>query len=161
MEAQPDRETAGDGSAAAVADTSSETPVSDQPNVILGPAHREQLRYALSNDGLLEELRRFSDATGVHVRRPRPSPPPSRLISRSIWIGLSVWAVGFAAAFALSWRTNTNWDRGVFAKLVYGTGAGAHSWSYILLWLMYIWGRHNPSAFVAKLADVRPVVSMG
>lgn len=68
-----------------------------------------------------------------------------------------MYAVGFVLAFALSWNTNTNWNRGVFAKLTYGVGAGLHSWSYLLLWLMYIWGRHDPAAFVSKLATVTTI----
>lgn len=80
-----------------------------------------------------------------------------KLKSRHFWTGLGIWGVGFVLAFALSWKTNTNWNRGVFAKLSYGIGAGVHSWSYLLLWLMYIWGRHDPAAFVAKVATVTPV----
>lgn len=71
--------------------------------------------------------------------------------------GLGIWAAGFVLAFWLSWSTNSNWNRGVFAKLSYGIGAGVHSWSYLLLWVMYIWGRHDPAAFVAKIAIVTPI----
>jgi len=89
--------------------------------------------------------------------RPRTA---QRGFTRPMAIGLAIWGVGFAAAFALSWKTNSNWNRGLFAKLSYGLGAGAHSWSYMLLWVMYIWGRHNPAAFVARLAVDPPIVDM-
>lgn len=81
----------------------------------------------------------------------------AKLRTRRFWTGLGIWGVGFVLAFWLSWNTNTNWNRGVFAKLFYGVGAGVHSWSYLLLWGMYIWGRHNPAVFVAKVATVMPV----
>ncbi len=77
--------------------------------------------------------------------------PPPFFRTKPFAIGISVWAAGFALAFLLSWRTNSNWNRGLFAKLSYGMGAGMHSWSYLVLWLMYVWGRHNPAAFVSKL----------
>lgn len=77
--------------------------------------------------------------------------------TRRFWTGVGIWAVGFVLAFWLSWSTNSNWNRGVFAKLSYGIGAGVHSWSYLLLWVMYIWGRHDPAAFVAKIAIVTPI----
>ena len=80
-----------------------------------------------------------------------------KLRTGHFWTGLGIWGVGFLLAFALSWNTNTNWNRGLFAKLSYGIGAGVHSWSYLLLWAMYIWGRHDPAAFVAKVATVMPV----
>ena len=91
----------------------------------------------------LEFLRR-SDDRAEDVRRR----------TRHFWTGLGIWGAGFVLAFALSWNTNTKWNRGVFAKLSYGVGAGLHSWSYLLLWLMYVWGRHDPAAFVAKVATV-------
>ena len=77
--------------------------------------------------------------------------------SRRFWTGLGIWGVGFVLAFWLSWNTNTNWNRGVFAKLSYGPRGGGALWSYLLLWLMYVWGRHDPAAFAAKVATVMPV----
>ncbi|KAL3158941.1 hypothetical protein ABBQ32_011339 [Trebouxia sp. C0010 RCD-2024] len=44
--------------------------------------------------------------------------------TRRFWTGVGIWAVGFVLAFWLSWSTNSNWNRGVFAKLSYGIGAG-------------------------------------
>ena len=110
------------------------------------------------------------ESTAPHETPREPSPrrraphntglagPPLFLRTKPFLIGLSIWAAGFALAFALSWKTNTNWDRGIFAKLSYGLGAGVHSWSYLLLWLMYIWGRHNPGSFVPKVPVVLPIV---
>lgn len=127
----------------------------DQPRVILGPG--------------LRSLPTTTQDVRAMLGRPPPSPAPPPVSTparkqptfrgRHFIVGISIWAVGFALAFALSWKTNTNWNRGVFAKLSYGVGAGLHSWSYLVLWLMYIWGRHNPAKFAEKLADSVPSVS--
>jgi len=111
---------------------------------------------------LMEEAQESTALPETHREPvpPRQSPIDTGLAGRAkpFLVGLSIWAAGFALAFALSWKTNTNWNRGIFAKLSYGLGAGVHSWSYLLMWLMYIWGRHNPGSFVPKVPVVLPIV---
>ena len=116
----------------------------DGPSADNGP----RIRSHPSNPGL----------RNPYIVIPPDSAPPFAIRPKSFLFGFTVYAIGFAVAFALSWNTNSNWGRGMFAKLSYGLGAGMHSWSYLLLWVMYIWGRHNPAGFVSKVAAVAPSV---
>lgn len=62
---------------------------------------------------------------------------------------LIAWGVGAILAFYMSWRCNTNWNRGTFAKLVFGLVCGAQSWSYLLIYFWYKRGMCDPAAFRA------------
>ena len=62
---------------------------------------------------------------------------------------LAAWGVGGVLAFYLSWRCNTNWNRGTFAKLVFGLVSGAQSWSYVMIYFWYKRGLCDPAAFHA------------
>lgn len=141
------------------AETDTEGPSTDD-----GPTIRLHPSNPLRSDYPLRQARQVPAGTANNPtpRRvfivPPGSAPPFTIKSRSFLVGLTVYAIGFALAFALSWNTNSNWARGMFAKLSYGLGAGLHSWSYLLLWVMYIWGRHNPAGFVSKLAAVTPEI---
>ena len=136
----------------------------DGPSNDDGPTIRLHPSNPLRPDYPLRQARQVPEATGNNPgpRRvyivPPGSAPPFAIKPKSFLVGLTVYAMGFALAFALSWNTNSNWGRGMFTKLSYGLGAGLHSWSYLLLWLMYIWGRHNPAGFVSKLTEVAPPV---
>ena len=68
-------------------------------------------------------------------------------LTKSLPLVLIGWGLGAVLAFYLSWKCNSNWGRGGFAKTVFALTSGVQSWSYVLIYFMYKRGLCDPAAF--------------